>query len=120
MQHFNILIFSHRCGYKFCKPVTASSGTVGIRQGMFDGKSHLDLLLEKDDPKKNLDDDLLPSRNDDLGLLCAKVFIEKPQLPDQEPVIRLPLRALNRDSLKTDKSSICKAGIHKDFMKKWL
>ena len=45
-------VFYSRCGYKFCKPVTASSGTVFVRQGMFDGQSHLDYLMNKNNVKE--------------------------------------------------------------------
>ena len=109
-------VFYSRCGYKFCKPVTASSGTVGIRQGMFDGQSHMDSLM-----KKNKDDDLLPKREDELGTLCATVFQANPSL-SQEPCIKLPLRTLPRfvSSVKIDKSQINPVTIHKDFMKKIL
>ena len=111
-------VFYSRCGYKFCKPVTASSGTVGIRQGMFDGQSHMDYLMKKN---KVQDDDLLPKREDELGTLCATVFQANPSL-GPEPCIKLPLRTLPRfvSSVKIDKSQINPVTIHKDFMKKML
>ena len=112
-------VFYSRCGYQFCKPVTASSGTVGIRQGMFDGQSHLDYLMNKNSVKP--DEDLLPPRQDELGQLCATVFQAKPSL-GQEPFIKLPLRTLKRfvSSVKIDKSQVNRVNIHKDFMKKNL
>jgi len=110
-------IFYSRCGYKFCQPVTAASGTVGIRDGMFSGGSKSMLFQTTED----LDDDLLPQRTDELGNICQKVFQDKPSLPKEIPVIKLPLR-----SLKSAKTSVMKTNkqgpfhVHKDFMKKWL
>lgn len=115
-------IFYSRCGYKFCKPVTASSGTVTqFREGMFSGgnKSSMKMLV---DSRDNLDEDLLPQRTDELGSICQQVFQENPGLPDQEPIIKLPLRPLRSMSKSTviDKNAINRITIHKDFMKKWL
>lgn len=108
-------IFYSRCGYKFCKPVTASSGTVGIRHG----KNHLEILLERND--KNLDEDLVAPPNSELGQICAQVFQAKPEVPQQDPIIKLPLKPLKINGIKSVNSGVCcKAGVHKDFMKKWL
>ena len=113
-------VFYARCGYQFCKPVTASSGTVYVRQGMFDGQSHIDYLMNKNNVKEA--DDLLPPRDDELGQLCTQVFQAKPILPTTDPVIKLPLRKLKRfvTSVKIDKSQISKTNVHRDFMKKVL
>ena len=109
-------VFYSRCGYKFCKPVTASSGTVsvGMKHGMFSDKSHGDFLGTD---KKKQDEDLLPIRTDELGLICSKVFQSDPKLPEIEPVIKLPLGAIKVCQNEKSQSKIC---VHKDFMKKWL
>ncbi len=110
-------VFYSRCGYQFCHPVTASSGTVSIRQGMFD---KLELVF---DNSKKQDEDLLPLRTDELGQLCSKVFQAKLSLP-KEPKITLPLRSLKTtgDVPTITKSQIVSKdyGAHKDFMKKKL
>ena len=113
-------IFYSKCGYKFCSPVTASSGTVSVamKHGMFSDKSHMDIVLDK----KKQDEDLLPLRTDALGQACAKVFQSDSKLPETEPVIKfLPSFSKSEIAVKTDKSQIqSKVGVHKDFMKKWL
>lgn len=105
-------IFYSRIGYKFCKPVTASSGTVCLRPNMFNGNAD-DYCTE----------DLLPVREDELGQICRQVFQERPSLADiPVPSIKLPLKELNKKSpvCAADKSQISRVTIHKDFMKKWL
>jgi len=110
-------VFYSRIGYKFCKPVVASSGTVsvGMKHGMFSDNSHKDFL--NPDKKKNKDEDLLPIRTDELGEICSKVFQSDPKLPEIEPVIKLPLGDVTScPTMKNNKL----VTVHKDFMKKWL
>jgi len=106
-------IFYSRCGYKFCKIIAASSGTVsaGMKNGMFKDNSQTDLVFDK----KKQDEDLLPERTDDLGIACAKCFQPDPKLQEKEPVMKLPL-----SELKAAKPGTTEIGVHKDFMKKWL
>ena len=110
-------IFYSRCGYKFCKPVNASSGTVGDRFG--GNKNAMRQLLTNTD---NLDEDLLPERTDELGCICKQVFQEKPRLRDiVEPSFKLPLRSLKSSSQSyVVNKQLNPVTIHKDFMKKWL
>jgi GNAT superfamily N-acetyltransferase len=115
-------VFYSRCGYKFCEPVTASSGTV---RG-WGGSSSVDAYMPPNTVGKNKKpppEEKEAQRDDELGLLCTQVF-QVPSLPEQEPVIKLPLRTLTSPSTSVrvaDKSQIQnRITIHKDFMKKPL
>lgn len=108
-------VFYSRCGYQFCKPVTASSGTVGVRHERID-------LTQVTADNKVQDQDLLPERTDELGKLCKQVFQGQIRNGHLEPRIQLPLRKLQNGLGRASKNCCAnsKFGVHKDFMKKML
>ena len=109
-------IFYSKCGYKFCEPVTVSSGKVMLRNGFLGaggGHSFQDLAKAEENEEK------FECADKELGAICERHF-ETPSLPANEPEIQTPLRSLVKTNKSVAENKSDRITIHKDFMKKTL
>lgn len=127
--------FYSRCGYTFCPPVTAYSGNVklccldNLKQNQPEPvKSVVSKKTEptiKSNPappppppppcqKSPCKVPLEKGDEDDIAVLCAKLFIKSPKMPEKPPQVPKTLRKLEPKPF-TGKEQICK-----DVMKKKL
>ena len=108
-------IFYSRCGYRFCEPVTASSGKVMNGNLFFrGGGGHLETEKKEE---------VFECSDKELGRICDLHF-QIPSLPDSDPEIPTPLRKLKlsevKKSIPIGNAEINRITVHKDFMKKDL